>query len=149
LSLLLPTFLIIANDLLFWGSEGQMGVSIWELPIVPEKWVREPINIGLFKNKNKNSECTHKLINMLCWEVLNFWFFFSSQSVPFIFPPSFKGFSWSLWSSQCVPNSITILSHMFCPKFSSFHLYWVGQIETFRPSKVSIPIKMAHYKKKN
>jgi hypothetical protein len=28
LSLLLPTFLIIANDLLFWGSEGQMGVSI-------------------------------------------------------------------------------------------------------------------------
>ncbi len=35
LSLLLLTFLIIANDLLFWGSEGQMGVSIWELPIVP------------------------------------------------------------------------------------------------------------------
>jgi len=42
--------------------------------------------------------------------------FFSIHNVPTKFPSSFQKVS------QDVPNSTTILSHLFCPKLFSFHL---------------------------
>jgi hypothetical protein len=59
-------------------------------------------------------------------------------------------------SSQCVPNIITLLSHMFCPKFSFFQLYkWVkGKGTPFvhrnfnfeEPSKFQLSLLMGQQK---
>jgi len=74
-------------------------------------------------------ECNHMhatclgffLLMRVGWEVFGFMLFpMCSHQVP----------KWSSWSfkyfhcaPQDVPNSITLLSHIFCPKLSSFHLY--------------------------
>jgi len=60
--------------------------------------------------------------------------------------PSF--FFWEAWvvgegkhlvfseSSQCVPNDTSVLSHMLCPRLSSFHLYrWAKRQVLLLPVK--------------
>ncbi len=80
----------------------------------------------------------------------------SSQWVPIRFPICSQG-------SQCVPNSTSFESHMFCPKSSPSHLYrWAkgggissfhrifyfgGSLHSFNFCFCYGPIKLAHCKK--
>ncbi len=77
------------------------------------KMGERPINIGLFKNKNKNknSECIHELINRLCWGVLNFFIFCFLNLFPLCSHQVPRGFHEVLKFPMCSQQHHTFIAY--------------------------------------